>query len=91
LLIHIQSSAAKTKSCSKERYAIIVVLVWNCPPEQRKEVEELRKELSKLGTDFDTNIVKSNAPVMFSKPISMGSRKASSPRRASKPATMFTP
>src|SRR5438876_2348272 len=36
-------------------------------PEQRKEVEELRKELSKLGTDFDTNIVKSNAPVMFSK------------------------
>src|SRR5882724_1210752 len=37
------------------------------PPEQRKEVEELRKELSKLGTDFDTNIVKSKAPVMFSK------------------------
>src|SRR5712672_1561236 len=36
-------------------------------PEQRKEVEELRKELSKLGTDFDTNVVKSNAPVMFSK------------------------
>src|SRR5438105_3110017 len=36
-------------------------------PEQRKEVEELRKELSKQGTDFDTNIVKSNAPVMFSK------------------------
>lgn len=36
-------------------------------PEKRKEVEELRKELSKLGTDFDTNIVKSNAPVMFSK------------------------
>src|SRR5213593_223975 len=37
------------------------------PPEQRKEVEELRKELSKLGTDFDTNIVKSNSPVMYSK------------------------
>jgi thimet oligopeptidase len=37
------------------------------PPDQRKEVEELRKELTKLGTDFDTNIVKSNAPVMFSK------------------------
>jgi oligopeptidase A len=37
------------------------------PPDQRKEVEELRKELSKLGTDFDTNIVKSDAPVMFSK------------------------
>jgi thimet oligopeptidase len=37
------------------------------PPDQRKEVEDLRKELSKLGTDFDTNIVKANAPVMFSK------------------------
>ena len=37
------------------------------PPDQRKEVEELRKELSKLATDFDTNIVRSNAPVMFSK------------------------
>src|SRR5436189_3005664 len=37
------------------------------PPDQRKEVEELRKELSKLGTDFDTNIVNSNAPVIFTK------------------------
>jgi thimet oligopeptidase len=37
------------------------------PPDQRKEVEQLRKELSKLGTDFDTNIVKSTAPVMFTK------------------------
>jgi len=37
------------------------------PPNQRKEVEELRKELSKLGTDFDTNIVKASAPVMFTK------------------------
>jgi thimet oligopeptidase len=37
------------------------------PPDQRKEVEDLRKELTKLGTDFDANIVKSNAPVMFSK------------------------
>src|SRR6059036_4049662 len=37
------------------------------PPDQRKEVEQLRKELSKLGTDFDSNIVKANAPVMFSK------------------------
>src|SRR5438876_3000124 len=36
-------------------------------PEQRKEVEQLRKELSKLGTDFDTNIVKAVAPVMFTK------------------------
>ena len=37
------------------------------PQDQRKEVEQLRKELSKLGTDFDTNIVKSTAPVMFTK------------------------
>src|SRR6185295_11690667 len=37
------------------------------PPDQRKEVEELRKELSKLGTDFDSNIVKSDAPVIFTK------------------------
>ena len=36
-------------------------------PDQRKEVEQLRKELSKLGTDFDTNIVKANAPVIFTK------------------------
>jgi Zn-dependent oligopeptidase len=37
------------------------------PPDQRKEVEQLRKALSKLGTDFDTNIVKANAPVIFTK------------------------
>jgi len=37
------------------------------PPDQRKEVEQLRKQLSKLGTDFDTNIVKVNAPVIFTK------------------------
>src|SRR5438132_162901 len=37
------------------------------PPDERKEVERLGKELSKLGTDFETNIVKSDAPVMFSK------------------------
>jgi thimet oligopeptidase len=36
-------------------------------PDKRKEVEGLRKELTELGTDFETNIVKSNAPVMFSK------------------------
>jgi thimet oligopeptidase len=36
-------------------------------PDERKEVEQLRKELSKLGSDFDTNIVKANAPVMFTK------------------------
>src|SRR5437660_160817 len=38
------------------------------PPDQRKEVEQLRKELSKLGTDFDKNIVKPNEPVIFTKP-----------------------
>ncbi|HMF81441.1 MAG TPA: M3 family metallopeptidase [Candidatus Acidoferrum sp.] len=37
------------------------------PPDQRREIEQLRKELSKLGTDFDSNIVKANAPVMFTK------------------------
>ena len=37
------------------------------PPDQRQEVEQLRKELSKLGTDFDTDIVKATAPVMFTK------------------------
>ena len=37
------------------------------PPDQRKDVEQLRKDLSKLGTDFDTNIVKASGPVMFSK------------------------
>jgi oligopeptidase A len=37
------------------------------PSDQRKEVEDLRKKLSNLGTDFDSNIVKANAPVMFSK------------------------
>jgi thimet oligopeptidase len=37
------------------------------PPDQRKDVEQLRKELSKLGTDFDTNIVNAKAPVMFTK------------------------
>src|SRR5205807_201101 len=37
------------------------------PPDKRKEVEQLRKDLSKLGTDFDTNIVNSKAPVVFTK------------------------
>ena len=60
------------------------------PPDQRKEVEQLRKELSKLGTDFDTNVVKATAPVMFTKADLDGSRKASSPRRESRPAMTFT-
>jgi thimet oligopeptidase len=37
------------------------------PPDRRKEIEQLRKELSKLGTDFDTNIVRASAPVTFTK------------------------
>jgi thimet oligopeptidase len=37
------------------------------PPDQRKEVEQLRKELAKLGTDFDTNIMNAKAPVVFTK------------------------
>src|SRR5213083_2312982 len=37
------------------------------PPDQRKEVELLRKELSNLGTDFDTNIVNATGPVIFTK------------------------
>lgn len=36
-------------------------------PEKRQEVEKLRKELSKLGTDFDSNIVEVQAPVVFTK------------------------
>jgi thimet oligopeptidase len=37
------------------------------PAEKRKEVEQLRKDLSKLGTDFDTNIVNAKGPLMFTK------------------------
>jgi thimet oligopeptidase len=37
------------------------------PPDKRKEVEQLRKELSRLGTDFATNIVNAKAPVVFTK------------------------
>jgi thimet oligopeptidase len=37
------------------------------PPEKKKEVEQLRKDLAKLGTDFDSNIVNAKAPVVFTK------------------------
>src|SRR5204863_6656527 len=37
------------------------------PPDKRKEVEQLRKDLAKLGTDFDSNIVNAKAPVVFTK------------------------
>ena len=36
-------------------------------PDKRKEVEELRKQLSKLGTDFSVNIVNAKEPVIFTK------------------------
>ncbi len=37
------------------------------PPEKRAEVEKLRKELAKLETDFQANIVAVKAPVVFTK------------------------
>lgn len=37
------------------------------PPEKRAEVEKLRKELAKLETDFQANIVAVKAPIVFSK------------------------
>jgi thimet oligopeptidase len=37
------------------------------PPEKRKEVEDLRKQLAKLGTDFDSNIVNAKASLVFTK------------------------
>src|SRR5205085_769762 len=37
------------------------------PPDKRKEVEDLRKQLAKLGTDFDSNIVNAKRPVVFTK------------------------
>ena len=37
------------------------------PPEKRKEVEQLRKDLSRLGTTFDSNIVEVQTPVVFTK------------------------
>src|SRR6266705_2842488 len=37
------------------------------PAEKKQEVEQLRKDLAKLGTDFDSNIVNAKAPVVFTK------------------------
>ena len=37
------------------------------PSDKRQEVERLRKELAKLGTDFERNIVDAKAPVIFTK------------------------
>src|SRR5438046_9367571 len=37
------------------------------PSEKRKEVEQLRKQLAKLGTDFDTNIANAKRAVVFTK------------------------
>src|SRR5438874_13066971 len=36
-------------------------------PDKRQAAEQLRKELAKLGTDFDRNIVDAKAPVIFTK------------------------
>jgi len=37
------------------------------PPEKKKEVEQLRKDLAKLGTDFDSNVVNAKTPLVFRK------------------------
>lgn len=37
------------------------------PPEKRQEVERLRKELSKMETDFQSNIVEAKMPLVFTK------------------------
>ncbi|MFL6516216.1 MAG: M3 family metallopeptidase [Chthoniobacterales bacterium] len=37
------------------------------PPDKRKEVEDLRKQLSNLGTQFESNVVNAKAPVVFTK------------------------
>jgi len=37
------------------------------PPDKRKEVEDLRKQLSNLGTQFQSNVVNAKAPVVFTK------------------------
>lgn len=39
----------------------------NLAPEKRQEVEQLRKGLAKLTTDFATNITNAQAPVVFTK------------------------
>jgi len=37
------------------------------PPDKRKQIEQWRKELAKLGTDFNSNVVNARAPVTFTK------------------------
>ncbi|HJT80744.1 MAG TPA: M3 family metallopeptidase [Chthoniobacterales bacterium] len=37
------------------------------PPDKRKEVEDLRKQVAKLATDFESNVVKTQVPVIFTK------------------------
>jgi thimet oligopeptidase len=37
------------------------------PPAKRKEVEQLRKQLARLGTDFNSNIANAKRPVVFTK------------------------
>ena len=37
------------------------------PPNKRKEIEDLRKQLAKLGTEFESNVVNAKGPVVFAK------------------------
>ena len=37
------------------------------PPDKRKEVEDLRKQLAKLGTEFESNVVNATGPVVLTK------------------------
>ena len=55
------------KSCSRKRCAIIAEPGSSLPPEKRKEVEQLRKELSKLGPTSTPTSSNAKAPVVFTK------------------------
>jgi len=63
---------AKTKASQRNANVINRRAGCNCLLNRRKEVEELRNELSKLGTDFrQTNkLSPQNSPVMSAKPLS---------------------
>ena len=58
---------AKTRFCSKHTLRDYRRAGLALPPEKRAEVEKLRKELAKLETDFQANIVAVKAPVVFTK------------------------
>ena len=65
--IRIRNSPAKTRKLLDETLRDYRRAGLELPPDKRKEVEQLRKELSKLGTDFERNIVDATAPVVFTK------------------------